>query len=315
NVGSPFIGLAGQTKPENWLVIEVSSYQLETIRLFRPYIAVLLNIAEDHLERHGEMRVYIRMKGHIFEKQHPGDHAVVNFDDPTSLQAYGQAKSALHGFSLAGKLPGGAWLEGNDLLLDKNGKTSRIIGSDEFKLIGDHNRSNALAAILACHLAGCNIEKMREGLRTFRGLPHRLEPIAEVDNILWVNDSKATNIHSTINALNSFERPVVLLLGGYDKGLDVTPLIPCLQRHVRHVVLLGATRNRFKKALNMLGYSEVTTRKTLPEACSAAKKIASPGDIVLLSPGSSSFDQFKSYIHRGEVFRKWVETKVMGKEK
>jgi UDP-N-acetylmuramoylalanine--D-glutamate ligase len=315
NVGAPFIELSGKTKPGHWLVIEVSSYQLETVRLFRPHIAVLLNIAEDHLTRHKTMRNYTRIKGRVFERQREEDHAILNFDDPACLQAYGQAHARIHGFSLAGPLRNGGWRQNGDLILDYEGKPVRVIGIDQMKIAGEHNQLNALAAILAGWLAGCPVEAIGGAIADFEGLPHRIEPVGEADGILWVNDSKATNIHSTTSALKYFSRPVVLILGGYDKGLDLTPLIPFIQRHARHVVLMGDTRNRFRKALREAGYMSTTSRKTLPEACAAARTIAQPGDVVLLSPGSSSFDQFKDYVERGEAFRKWVNRKVTGKAK
>jgi UDP-N-acetylmuramoylalanine--D-glutamate ligase len=315
NVGTPIVSLVGKTKSAHWLVAEVSSYQLETVRLFRPQIAVLLNIAEDHLSRHGDMRTYIRMKGRIFERQRKSDNAVLNLDDPTCLQAYGQANSTIHGFSLAGPLKGGAWRKDKDLYIDTPDGPRQVLSVDELKLIGEHNHYNVLASILACYLAGCPIEAMREACMTFQGLPHRIESIAEIDGVLWVNDSKATNIHSVISALKVFKRPVVLLLGGFDKGLELTDLIPFIRRHVRHIVLLGDTRQRFRKALREADFTEITVRKTLAEACTAADGVAKPGDVVLLSPGSSSFDQFRDFAERGEAFRKWVERRASRKEK
>jgi UDP-N-acetylmuramoylalanine--D-glutamate ligase len=315
NIGTPIIKLAGKTKPDHLLVIEASSYQLETVRLFRPMIAVLLNIAEDHLARHGDMRNYIRIKGRIFERQRKEDHAVLNFDDPMCLQAYGQANSTINGFSLAGPIPGGAWRSGEDLLVDTPGGPAKVAGIGELRLIGEHNQYNVLASILACTLAGCPLEAVAEAVKSFEPLPHRIEAVSEIDGVLWVNDSKATNIHSAISALKVFNRPVILLLGGYDKGLDLSELIPYIQRRARHVVLLGDTRNRFRKALREAEFTDITVRKTLPEACAAADNIAKPGDVVLLSPGSSSFDQFRDYIERGEAFRKWVERRASRKEK
>lgn len=310
NIGSPFINLVGETKPDHWLVVEVSSYQLESVRLFRPHIAVLLNIAEDHLERHGDIRTYTRMKGRVFIRQRRENHAVINYDDPACLQAYGQAVSIMHGFSLAGPIPKGAWRENGDLVVYSKKDFRKVVSTDDLLASGEHNQYNMLAAILACRLAGVRVEKIAEAAVTFEGLPHRIETIGKIDEVLWVNDSKATNIHSTLNALKCFKEPVVLLLGGYEKGLDLTYLIPYIFRHASHVVLLGETRNRFRKELRAAGYTNITVRKTLQEACLTAQEIAEPGEVVLLSPASSSFDQFKSFIDRGETFRKWVEKKM-----
>ncbi len=310
NIGSPLIALSGETKPDHWLVVEVSSYQLETVRLFRPYIAVLLNIAEDHLERHGDMRAYIRTKGRIFDRQRSQDHAIVNFDDPECLQAYGQARSRLHGLSLAGRIPGGAWRDNGRLMLDVDGKAKKVINTEDLKLTCEHNQLNALASIMTAALVGCPPEEIATALASFEGLPHRIEKIGEINGTLWVNDSKATNVHSTISALKCFDKPVILLLGGYEKNLDLTDLIPHIQRRVRHVILLGDTRNRFRKELREAGCTNFTMRKTLQEACSVALNMSTPEDIVLLSPASSSFDQFTDYIDRGETFRKWVQKKL-----
>ncbi len=310
NIGSPLIGLSGSTKPDHWLVVEVSSYQLETVRLFRPYIAVLLNVAEDHLERHGDMRTYIRTKGRIFDRQRSEEHAVLNFDDPVTLQTYGQAKSTLHGFSLAGPVPRGAWRQNGSLMLEEGGKHKRVLDVGDLRLIGEHNQLNALASILACRLVGCPIEEIGAAASSFESLPHRIENIGEINGALWVNDSKATNVHSTISALKCFTKPIILLLGGYEKNLDITDLIPHIQRHVKHVILMGSTRNRFRRTLRESGYNSLTVRKTLQEACATANMLAEPGDMVLLSPASSSFDQFRDYVDRGDTFRRWVEKKL-----
>lgn len=310
NIGAPFIDLAGKTKPDHWLIVEVSSYQLESVRLFRPYIAVLLNIAEDHLERHGDFRTYIRMKGRVFSRQRREDHAVINYDDPSCLQAYGQAVSEMHGLSLAGPIPDGAWRENGSLMVSGRKNPLKIVDIEDLLVFGEHNQYNMLAALLVCSLIGMKEDKIRDGAVTFESLPHRIEKIGTVNDALWVNDSKATNIHSTMSALECFDEPVILLLGGYEKGLDITYLIPYISRRTRHVVLLGETRNRFRKELRAAGYTNITVRKTLYEACTAAHGIAEPGDVVLLSPASSSFDQFRNYIERGDAFRKWVEKKM-----
>jgi len=314
NIGTPFISLAGETRPDHWLVVELSSYQLETVRLFRPYIAVLLNIAEDHLERHGDMRTYIRVKGNIFARQRVDDHTVVNFDDPQSLQAYGMAKSILHGFSLAGPIPDGAYKKDGNLMLNDGNGEKFVIDVNDLKLVGDHNQMNALASIVATNFTGCTAEQIGSALAEFGGLPHRIEKITDINEVAWVNDSKATNIHSTISALRTFEQPVILILGGYDKGLDINELIPFLFRRTKHVILMGDTRNRFKRVLKENGFEKFTMRKTLQEACAAANSLAESGDVVLLSPASSSFDHFTGYHDRGETFRKWVLKKSGRKE-
>jgi len=310
NIGTPFISLAGKTKSDHWLVIEISSYQLETTRLFYPQIAVLLNIAEDHLERHGDMRTYIRTKGRIFDRQRDQDHAIINFDDPLCIQAYGMACSKIHGFSLAGPVPEGAWRENGSLMVDTEVGRVKVLDTSELKLIGEHNQSNALASALAAYLAGCPIDEIRKAIMNFEGLPHRIEQVADINGVRWINDSKATNVHSTISAIECFSEPIILMLGGFDKGLDITDLIPYISRQVRHVILFGETRNRFRKDLRDVGYTNITIRKTLQEACSTANNISESGDIVLLSPASSSFDQFKNFMERGDTFRKWVRRKL-----
>ena len=171
-------------------MVEISSYQLETVRLFRPQIAVLLNIAEDHLSRHGEMRTYVRIKGRIFEKQRREDHAIVNSDDPACLQALEMAESTMHGFSLAGPIPHGGWRKNGELIIDTSDGPKKILDVGELSLVGEHNQYNALASMLATSLAGCPIEAIAEACRSFKGLPHRIETVAEIDDVLWVNDSE-----------------------------------------------------------------------------------------------------------------------------
>ena len=300
NVGTPLVEAVGGV----WelVVAEVSSFQLESIATFRPRAAVLLNVTDDHFDRHGDLRSYARAKARIFEFQGPGDAAVVNADDPLAWESARGARSVLLPYSLTKPLPVGAWAEKGDVLFLLPGRDGVRMPLGELRLPGRHNVGNALAACLAACWVGADPREAWAEARGFPGLAHRIEPFLEWRGVRFVDDSKGTNVDAAVQALQSVGRPVVWVAGGVDKGGDYAPLIPVVTGLVRRTVLVGASAPRMVDALGSAAPAAVAA--DWREAVRVAVAEARPGDTVLLSPACSSFDFFSSYAERGEVFQR-----------
>ncbi len=295
-VGTPAAGEGG------FCVVEASSFQLETVESFRPRVAVLLNITPDHLDRYDGMDGYAAAKARIFAAQTAGDFAVVNADDPIAMRAAAAARSRRLSFSIARALDEGAWLAAGQLLVRLPGQAVESYRADLPWLAGQrHNQANALASLLAARLAGASPEAARVGLLAFRPLAHRMELVAEVDGVAYYDDSKGTNVGAVVAALDGFPRPVVLIAGGRDKGGDYGPLADVMARVGRGAVLIGEAADKIQAAFQ--GRVTVDRAPTLEAAVTAARRHARPGDAVVLSPACSSFDMFRDYAHRAEVFR------------
>jgi len=300
NLGTPLVEAVGQEW--DFLVVEVSSFQLETIRDFRPRAAVLLNVTDDHFDRHRDLEEYARAKGRIFENQGPGDAAVVNRDDPVAWNTGRRARSAVLSYSTERALPVGAWLEGDDAVFLLPGRDGIRVPAGEFRLPGRFNRGNALAACLAAAWVGAAPADAWATAREFRAGPHRLQPFLEWRGVRFVDDSKATNVGAVAAALESVQPPVVLVGGGVDKGGDYGPLREPLGRVAREVLLVGAAATRMAEALD--GAAPLRVAADWPEAVRLAVAAARPGDTVLLSPACSSFDFFTGYAERGDTFQR-----------
>ncbi|HLK88423.1 MAG TPA: UDP-N-acetylmuramoyl-L-alanine--D-glutamate ligase [Polyangia bacterium] len=313
NLGEPLCEAVGTPAagPGGFCVVEVSSFQLETVVAFHPRVAVLLNITPDHLDRYDGMEGYAAAKARIFTAQGEGDFAVVNFDDPPSVRASAAGRARREGFSIVETLATGAWL-GGPLMVKLPGEAPESYPADLPWLHGQrHNQANALAALLAARLAGASPAEARQGLLAFRPLAHRMELVADVGGIAYYDDSKGTNVGAVVAALDGFPRPVVLIAGGRDKGGDYAPLAAVLERVGRAAVLIGEAAPKMEAALTSALLVERAA--TLQEAVEAARRLARPGDAVVLSPACSSFDMFRDYAHRAEVFRSAV-AQVTGRE-
>ncbi len=296
--------LALRQRTPAWYVLEMSSFQLADIDRFCPDIGVMTNLAPDHLDRYPGVAEYYADKARLFENANADSRWVLNGDDPDVLALADEAPGRRYLFSLeradtAGRIEDGA------LVLDMGEGGERLLPRAELPLLGDHNSANALAAGLAARLSGVSHRAVTRGLHTAHPLPHRLEPVADNDGVLWVNDSKATNVAAALNAVRSFTgRPVVMLLGGKDKGEDFAPLADALVRHARVAVVFGASGGRVAAALTDRG---VPVRRVSPGApfdavVAVAREHARSGDVVLLAPACSSFDMFASYEERGRRF-------------
>src|ERR1700728_1125133 len=315
NIGTPAISLAERAQFETVIVLEVSSFQLETIQTFRPKVAVVLNVTPDHLDRHGTFEAYVEAKARILENQRSAenqesrdsqkgsDFAVLNADDPTCKAMASRARAPVFWFSRQKEVQRGAWVrDGNIVFRDGSGQRE-IMQVSEIPLKGAHNLENALAAICVGVLMGCASEKIRQAVHDFKGVEHRLEFVATVRGVDYYNDSKATNVDATIKALESFPANIHLILGGKDKGTDYTVLNDLLRERVKCVYTIGAAAAKIESQIKG---SELVRAETLETAIRKANAAAQPGDIVLLAPACASFDQFKNYEHRGQVFKQIV---------
>jgi len=303
NIGTPAISLAERAKPGTLIVLEISSFQLETIESFRPKVAVVLNVTPDHLDRHRTFEIYADAKARIFENQQPDDCAVLNADDPTCVAMAKKTRSQVFWFSRQKEVERGAWVRaGNIVFRDASGQRE-ILQVSEIPLKGAHNLENVLAAVSAAVLMGCAPEKIRSAVHDFKAVEHRLEFVASIRGVDYYNDSKATNVDATIKALESFPANIHLILGGKDKGSDYTVLNDLLRKRVKRVYTIGAAAAKIESQI--VG-AEVLQSETLENAVRKASTLAKPGDVVLLAPACASFDQFKSYEHRGRVFKDMV---------
>jgi UDP-N-acetylmuramoylalanine--D-glutamate ligase len=305
NIGTPFSSIVREVTPDGILVLELSSFQLERIEEFRPFISCVLNITPDHLDRHPDLKSYMEAKLRILENQNQEDFAVLNTDDQNSrsLASGGECRKVF--FSINEELEQGAFIRQDKLVSRWNGEESQIIDTHEIGIRGPHNLSNAAAACAICSILGVKISSMRKALREFTGVEHRLEKVATISGVDFINDSKATNVESVWYALLSVPPPILLIAGGKDKGGDFTKLRELVQKNVKALILIGEAKEKIKEALGDL----VPTSKSisLEEAVGLTFQQAAAKDTVLLSPGCASFDMFRDYQHRGQVFKSSVK--------
>lgn len=301
NIGQPLSDYVEETIPDGVAVVEVSSFQLETILHFHPRIAIFLNLTPDHLDRHGSMQNYGKIKSRLFENQDGNDYLIFNGKDSQVLHFTQSAVSQKVVFGLEDIALKCGYIRNGVMILRLDDEDEEILPAGEISIRGEHNVANSLAAALAARSMGVEVDSIRQALKTFKGLPHRMEFAREVDGIEWVNDSKATNTDSVWYALGSFSTPVILIAGGRDKNSDFTVLRDRIQEGVRSVVLLGEATEKIEEALR--GLCPLVRAASLKEAVNRARALAHRGDVVLLSPGCASFDMFKNFEDRGEQFK------------
>jgi UDP-N-acetylmuramoylalanine--D-glutamate ligase len=283
------------------VVVELSSFQLETIEEFRPRVALLLNLAPDHLDRYACVEQYYQAKARIFENQRPSDFAIVNADDPLVIQAAAQARGRKVAFSRTRPLDTGAYVWEDHLVINLDGRREAICRVSELRIQGVHNLENALAASLAAAVAGVSTMAIRNGLISFEGLPHRLEFVAEIGGVRYIDDSKGTNVGAVVRSLQSFTVPIVLIAGGKDKQSDFRPLVPIVSERVKRLILIGQAASKLRHEL--AGACPMEEASSLEEAVRRAAAATSPGEVVLLSPACASFDMFTDFEERGRVFK------------
>ncbi len=315
NIGEPPIALVDEIGPSTALVAEVSSFQLALTDTFRPRVAVLLNITPDHIDWHGSLEAYAADKTRLFANMGPGDCAVIDIDDPGSAP-YAEAVEArgVRVLRVSRRvLPGGgAGIVDGMLALDTASGVVDLLPASGLRILGDHNRSNALAAAAAAHAWGIDAASIAEGLATFEPIEHRLEPVGTVADVRYINDSKATNPAASIMALTAFpDTPVVLLLGGRNKDNRFDELAARAADAVKAVVIFGEAAPEIEAAVAATGLEYVVAERML-DALEHASRLSGPGDAVLLSPACASFDEFEGYAHRGRVFRHAVAQMAQG---
>jgi UDP-N-acetylmuramoylalanine--D-glutamate ligase len=303
NIGTPAISLVEQAKPDTVVVLEVSSFQLETIQTFRARVAVVLNITPDHLDRHRTFDAYTNAKARIFENQQPEDFAVLNADDSTCAGLASRTRAQVFWFSRKSEVKQGAYVRDGRILFRDAKDQREIMLSSEIPLKGGHNVENVLAAVCVGALLGCEPGRIGKTVREFKAVEHRLEYVATIRGVEYYNDSKATNVDATIKALESFPANVHLILGGKDKDSDYTLLNELLRQRVKRVYTIGAAAEKIESQIKGV---EVDHSETLETALRRASATAAAGDVVLLAPSCASFDQFQNYEHRGRVFKEVV---------
>lgn len=306
NIGTPVIELAPASTDETLDVLEVSSFQLETIETFRPWIALVLNITPDHLDRHGSFETYAAMKARITESQQADDFLILNGEDKPTQMVAAKTKAQIFWFSARRQIKQGAFVHGESIffLAKEGGKPEPIMPVAEIPLRGSHNVENVLAAVCAARLAGVDAEKIRAAVASFKAVEHRLEFVRCLQGVDYFNDSKATNVDAAIKAIEAFPSGIHLILGGKDKDSDYTVLASLLRERVKAVYTIGSAAEKIERELS--GVVKMVGAGTIDIAVREASQAAVPGDVVLLAPACSSFDQFENYEHRGRTFRQIV---------
>ncbi len=305
NIGQPLSDYVLQTVPNGVAVVEVSSFQLETIQYFHPKVALFLNLTPDLLDRHGSMENYGKTKCRLFENQMDNDYLIYNGRDKLVVELIGTARSQRVVFGKMDKDSDCGYVAHEMMRFRLHHEEEAVLPVHEMVIRGDHNILNGVAAGLAARLMGVEIKFVSQALKTFKGLTHRMEFVREKDNIEWINDSKATNVDSVWYALGSFDHPIILIAGGRDKDSDFSVLRNQIGKRVRSIVLMGEAADKMEEAFQ--GVCPLKRASSLQEAVFKARSLAQPGDTVLLSPGCASFDMFENFEDRGDQFKKIVE--------
>ena len=303
NIGNPLIELASGREHADRVVVELSSFQLEGVESFRPHVAVLLNLTEDHLDRYRSFQEYMDAKLRIFENQGPDDFAVLNMDDPLVAACADRVKAQVFPMSRLNELEEGISHRDGFITFSHRGRVLRF-GTEGFQLKGVHNLDNIMASLAATLLMRCEGDCAYAAVSGFRGLPHRMEFVAEIGGVCWYEDSKGTNVGSVVKSLESFDAGITLIAGGKDKGGSYEPLAPLVADRVSHLVLIGEARARMNQALGSL--TDTHLAESLEDAVETARRLTAPGGVVLFSPACSSFDMFKNYEERAERFKALV---------
>lgn len=308
NIGTPYSGAVPQMRAGDVTVCEISSFMMETSSEFHPAVAAVLNISEDHMDRHHTMERYVQLKERIFEKCGADDFVILNYDDPVTRDMAQRANCRVVWFSSRNAVPFGAFVVDGKMVFGTPDEYQQICDADEIYIPGEHNLKNALAAAAMALVSGIPAPVIRHTMKTFRGVEHRIEFVRELDGVRFINDSKGTNVDSTIQAVRAMKQPTVLILGGYDKHCDFTPLVEIIKENpINKIVLIGATAKQLGETLDKCGYTEYEHCGTDFEAAvRRCFEMAGTGWNVLFSPSCASFDMFVDYESRGRIFKEIV---------
>ncbi len=303
NIGTAYTKEALNTKENSVTVAEISSFQLESIDTFHPQVSAILNLTPDHLDRHGSMEEYIRVKELVVKNQTGGDVCVLNYEDQ-ALRSFGDGLSIkVFWFSSKRRIPGGIYLEGSSIVSEISGKREVLVNVGELQILGIHNYENAMAASAVSYAMGVPLDVIRNTLREFKAVEHRIEFVVERNGVAYYNDSKGTNPDAAIQGIRAMVRPTVLIAGGYDKGSVYGQWLEACKGKMKALILLGATAEKIAKEAKSLGFDQIFMASSMEEAMELAKKLAEPGDAVLLSPACASWGMFKNYEERGKIFK------------
>ncbi|MFV0520299.1 MAG: UDP-N-acetylmuramoyl-L-alanine--D-glutamate ligase [Lachnospirales bacterium] len=321
NIGVPFSEKVLDSEETSVFAIELSSYQLEKTFTLKPKTATILNVTPDHLERHKTMQNYISCKERIFENQDNSDYLILNYDNKESYDMVSKAKSNIVLFSKEPISEDGLKVyvkdekiytnflkkstKDNDLV-ERLQEDKKIINLSDITLLGEHNIENILASIALTLPLGVSVEVLEDVISHFKGVEHRLEFIKIIHGVTFINDSKATNPDSSINAIKSINQPIILIVGGYDKNLPIFEFVKEITKKVKHLIIIGETKDKFVNSCLKIGYTDFTVCESLESAALEGFKVAKPGDCVLLSPSCSSYDMFDNFEHRGKVFKEAI---------
>ncbi|HET9849037.1 MAG TPA: UDP-N-acetylmuramoyl-L-alanine--D-glutamate ligase [Candidatus Dormibacteraeota bacterium] len=306
NIGEPVLDRIDQLRADDWVVLELSSFQLESITAPRLRIGVVLNVTPDHLDRHKTFERYVDIKARAVAFMQPDDFAVLNLDDPPTAGMRSKTCGQVIGFGLHAPIGRGVTVRDGWITLAKAGEPGRVMRVSDVPLPGEHNLSNVMAAIGAGHAAGVDPGRMADAVRHFKAVEHRLELIGSFDGVRWYNDSKATNPDSTYKALAAFSEPIILIAGGRNKGIDIEPLAQAIAKRAVALVTMGETGEELARRTQAAGLDRVERATDLGEAVRKAAALAKPGSVVLLSPAFTSFDMFRDYEERGRRFKSTV---------
>ena len=307
NIGIALTEKVLQADKDSFVVAEISSFQLETIDKFKPKVAAILNFTPDHLDRHKTFENYCGAKARIFQNQDKNDFTVLNFDDKICRQMAERTKANVIFFSTKEKLQSGVYLENDKIKIEIGAINEILMCTDEINLLGEHNICNVLAAVAMCVCVGVPLDIIYNTIKNFKEIEHRLEFVREINGIKFYNDSKATNVDSAIKALDSIKTPIVLIGGGYDKNIDFYDWIKKFQ-NVRYLVLIGQVKNKIAKQCDELGFKNYILLENFDEAIKKSFEVAKSGDSVLLSPACASWDMFKNFEERGDLFKQIVKS-------
>lgn len=307
NIGNPYTTVVDETRDDSVIVAEMSSFQLESIDTFRPKVSAILNLTPDHLNRHHTMEAYIQAKMNIAKNQTEEDVCVLNYEDEVLKKFGEEVKADVLYFSSRRRLEKGIYLENGNIIY-KNPEDCFVCNVNELKLLGTHNFENVMAAVAMAAAYGVPMEKIRESIKAFAGVEHRIEFVAEKGGVAYYNDSKGTNPDAAIRGIQAMNRPTVLIGGGYDKDSDYKEWIQSFDGKVKRLVLIGQTKEKIAEEAKECGFYDITIADTFEEAMDICIRIAQPGEAVLLSPACASWGMFKNYEERGDKFKEIVNS-------
>ena len=307
NIGDPFINYADVAGEDSIIALEISSFQLSMTKYLRPKVAIITNITPDHLDRHKTMENYIDAKANVFVNMCADDTVILNYDDPLVRDLKKRVACNCLFFTLTGDETKNAFLQDDRIILNMGGEKLELISRNKLRLLGLHNVANVMCASLAAYHCGIPIDSIRKTLKEFRSVEHRLEFVAEKKGVTYINDSKGTNPDASMIALKAIDKPIVLIMGGYDKKSDFTEMFELIQKKVKHIVVLGQTKKQIIETAEKCGYDALTAVDDYNQAVEVCATIAKSGDCVLLSPACASWGMFENYEQRGKLFKELVQ--------